>query len=124
MRSVGELMGIFEKEIDVEASTTAISRVGIGVSSKDGGTVVWHDPANCQDVLDTLPKNGGEVIGLIRITDNAPSGGGITINPALFEEYREDLAAKTALNKISLDLGDDIRKQLAQCGHTRVISVV
>jgi len=123
MRSVGELMGIFEKEIDSAASTTAITRVGIGVRSKDGGTVVWHDPYDCRERLEVLLKNGGEPVGLIRITDNAPSGGGITIEPSPFEEYREDPAAKTALEKVCFDVGDELRKRFTERGHTRVISV-
>jgi hypothetical protein len=127
VRPTIELIGILEREAaNFAGSTTAQTKIGIAVRVKEGGpvgdTVVWHDAKDRQAVLEILLKNGGEPVGLIGIADYVSRVGGITIYSSLFEEYREDLAAKTALKKICLEWGHEIRRQLAQCGGTKAIS--
>jgi hypothetical protein len=127
MQSASELVRALEKDAaHFAAKTTAQTKVGIAVSVKEGrpvgSTVVWADAKDGEAILEVLLKNGGWPVGLIGTADRVSSGGGITIYSLLFEEYRDDLGAKTALKKICLDWGHEIRRQIAQCGDTKGIT--
>lgn len=122
MKPASELVTTLEREAsDFARSTTAQTRMGIAVRLKadETGRIVWSDSKNSVAMLEALIKSGGEPIGLIRIADNASSGGKIMIDSSIFKEYREDLATKTALKKICRSWGDEILRQLSECGEPK-----
>jgi hypothetical protein len=105
-----------EQATDFASSTVAQTRMGVVVRAKDSGKIVWHDDQKRETELDTLVKDGWEPIGLIRVADHTRNGGKITIDSCLFEEYRGDLATKTAMKSVCRSWGDSLIDRLAQCG--------
>jgi hypothetical protein len=125
MKTASELVAILEGEaLNFARSTTAQTKIGIAVRLREDetGRIVWSDGKNGQAILDSLMENGGEPIGLIRVSDAIATGGGITVTSALFGECVPDRAAQMALNKICRSWALFCRDQLAQSGSAKIIA--
>ncbi len=87
--------------------------MGILVRSGKQKGIVWSYDEDCHAALNSLVKDGGEPIGMIRVSDN---GGKIAVDSQLFDEYADDPFAKMALKKICRGYGDRLIERLAQSG--------
>jgi hypothetical protein len=88
--------------------------VGIVVRSEKGGSIVWGYDKDRQAVLDSLVKDGGEPIGMIKVSRD---DGKTAVESILFDEYVGDPSAKPALSRICREFGKAHLRERLEAGY-------
>lgn len=104
MTSTTELI----QKLDFEASKLAKSTivqtaVGIAVTSENKQGIVWSYDDDRQVALEALVKEGGEPIGMVKLSEE---DGKIAISSSLYPEFFGDLSMKSTLKTICREFGN------------------